>query len=75
MSEKLCWKCIADWKIAYPSDRIPIRLMHCHHEEKTKPPCWCDLTSITRSVDSWAPGGWQSWIAKLCPVCGRKLED
>jgi hypothetical protein len=70
----LCCKCKEKWNHIGWEAMMPFGILHCHHEEKTKPSCWCDLTSITRSVDSWVPGGWQSWRAKFCPVCGKKLE-
>ena len=65
MSDKLCLKCLTDWKENV--NCLPSWL-HCHHEPKEKAKCWCESPMDTRlSAD-------ESLSINFCPECGKKLE-
>ena len=80
MSEELCWKCkeaLADLDISLRGSMLDVRpYLHCHHEPKEKPECWCESG---HTIDSMGNGIAKTSIhgelieRNFCIRCGRKL--
>jgi 4-hydroxy-3-methylbut-2-en-1-yl diphosphate synthase IspG/GcpE len=50
---------------------LPLSIMHCHHEPKEKPKCWCEINDqYLYRINKRIVGV----EALFCPECGRELE-
>jgi len=78
MMETLCWKCKEQLETVR-INRLKVTdytlgFLHCHHEPKEKPKCWCEQSDIkiyfdiVRCLERLS-----NMPAKYCPECGRKL--
>jgi len=68
----LCWMCIEYWESEYRAlPRVIPPYVHCHHEPKEKPKCWCEEGMIGR--ERWVSLG-RAVKVDFCPECGRKLS-
>jgi hypothetical protein len=73
MSEGLCWKCKEQFHLWVGSGAPWV---HCHHEPKEKPKCWCEYKHDLKQekvILQWLPGENKAFDISFCPVCGRKL--
>ncbi len=72
----LCWECQKEMDLqGYVR---PHPWVHCHHEPKEKPKCWCEYDLEKKLQLNYAEPYYPSRIGvaykpTYCPDCGRKL--
>jgi hypothetical protein len=76
MENKLCYKCMEKWEGYWEpgmrrSDYSP--WLHCHHEPKERPKCWCEDNS-TMKIERYRGFNWEPFKVNFCPQCGKGME-
>ena len=71
---KLCWSCKEKWLALSANNAINFDLLHCHHEPKEKPDCWCKVVTNLIQAENFSITilGKEVRVTH-CPQCGRKL--
>lgn len=66
---ELCWEC-RDWM--KNSHLLKDPYLHCHHDPKEKPKCWCERHS--HFLGDYTLHENEKLILIFCPQCGKKLS-
>lgn len=77
----LCWECrerLVKWfKRNCPDLQVytwASEILHCHHEPKEKPKCWCE-TGYSIGLPFYYVDGKVVYISlRFCPECGKRLK-
>ena len=78
MGEDLCWKCKD--KLEHGNFGVLADLgqfLHCHHEPKEKPKCWCERVGGIHLFSAYIRfEGHEEMPIRMyfCPECGRPLH-
>ena len=77
MSNDLCWKC-KEWLLTQGVNWVSFNdpHLHCHHEPKERPKCWCEkahVNSIAGYPHQVGSHPLNTATFNFCPECGGKL--
>ncbi len=69
--QRLCLECKEKWEKVYGVKSGEMYWIHCHHESREKPKCWCEIRD--RDCREYVVIHGCTVGVEFCPQCGRKL--